>query len=106
MAKFFKDIGVSEEAVQNISNGVKKVVNKVGTIVTSEIKKEPTVVVKKKTDSDLTLEKQNMNMDAEKNKELTVENESLKKDKSVLSENVEKLKQENEYNNVFKKSCS
>lgn len=96
MAKFFKDIGVSEEAVQNISNGVKKVVNKVETIVTSEIKKEPTVVVKKKTDSDLTLEKQNMNMDAEKNKELTVENESLKKDKSVLSENVEKLKQENE----------
>lgn len=96
MAKFFKDIGVSEEAIQNISNGVKKVVNKVETIVTSEIKKEPTVVVKKKTDSDLTLEKQNMNMDAEKNKELTVENESLKKDKSVLSENVEKLKQENE----------
>lgn len=96
MAKFFKDIGVSEEAIQNISNGVKKVGNKVETIVTSEIKKEPTVVVKKKTDSDLTLEKQNMNMNAEKNKELTVENESLNEDKSVLSENVEKLKQENE----------
>ena len=96
MAKYFKDIGVSEEAIQNISNGEKKVVRKVHTILASEIKKEPTVVVKKKTDSDLTPEKQNMIMDVEKNKELTLENESLKTEKSVLLKNVEKLKQENE----------
>ena len=43
MAKYFKDIGVSEEAIQNISNGEKKVVRKVHTILASEIKKEPTV---------------------------------------------------------------
>ena len=96
MAKYFKDIGVSEKAIQNISNGGKKVVRKVHTIVASKTKKEPTVVVKKKTDSDLTPEKQNMIMDVEKNKELTLENESLKTEKSVLLKNVEKLKQENE----------
>ena len=51
MAKFFTDLGVSEEAIANISNGVKKVVKKVENVVAPEEKKEPTVIVRRSTDS-------------------------------------------------------
>ena len=94
MAKFFTDLGVSEEAIANISNGVKKVVKKVENVVTSEEKKEPTVIVRRSTDSNLIKEKQSAIMETEKIKELTSENESLKTTNSVLSNNIETLKQE------------
>lgn len=94
MAKFFTDLGVSEEAIANISNGVKKVVKKVENVVSSEEKKEPTVIVRRSTDSNLIKENQSAIMETEKIKELTSENESLKTTNSVLSNNIETLKQE------------
>ena len=94
MAKFFTDIGVSEEAIASFSNGVKKVVKKVENVVGSEEKKGPTVVVKRKPDTVINQERKNMNIEIEKNKELVSENESLKASNSILSENIETIKQE------------
>lgn len=94
MAKFFTDLGVSGEAIANLSNGVKKVVKNVATVVGSEEKKGPTVVVKRKSDTFINPERKNMDMEIEKNKELVSENESLKASNSILSENIETFKQE------------
>ena len=63
-------------------------------VVASEEKKEPTVSVRRSTDSNLVKEKQSAIMETEKIKELTSENESLKTTNSVLSNNIETLKQE------------